>query len=1395
LLRKKFRRERREKPRLQLVRVDAASGLARLRRRLLGHDRAHHHRPAAHSRRRLSSASSTTVSDCPGINLAIRLWRFQAAVAGVAAGECLALFGLRIAGLVAAPRPREEDGTGKMDQQEDSEATVDLKQTFCFDFLSGPETTEAASHSNQSNRTDIMKKYLVYMELPKIRIGDYRKSSCVSGNVIRFHFLLRIARDEENMVLRLQPIKAYKTPVVNFAVIHRPFLDDDSAKGPIPKSPGVRSPLINYEGEETSPGVPDSRTDDIIEDFQSDKAQAPSVDDEQKQQGQRRSSDASIGKSQPKLKESPKRRSSQASIDKDKVQQKSSESPKRRSSQASIDKDKVQQKSSESPKRRSSQASIDKDKVQQKSSESPKRRSSQASIDKAQQEQAKSPQKHSSSEKTQTQPSESPKRRSSQASTDEQQRLEVEAPVRRPSQTSLDQSKMAIVDQRRSSQSSTGAQQQRFEVEAPVRRPSQASEDLLQQAGAARQQESQTSSENRTGDVSTETCQGILAESPKKARLEIESPTPRQDISPARLLSDDNATTRTDTTGRQKQRRPKKYFVYCEIPKILLGDYRNSSVICSEIIHAHFLMKIAKDEESNQPRLKPIKRYHRPKVNFAVIHRSLLVDDDAIGPIPRSPNVRSPMIREDEPEEEDDVPPDNVMHATMGFCYGRLPRSKYELITQWSLVNGDGGGPPLPELVLSKADLQWLTKQHDQRHLIRASLLFCFKLGNSAAEVHRKLCQACAEDFLSDQRCHVWFAQFKKDVSILFRRSSLKVSIAFEQRLASNFVIIGLDGLEAPFQREHVAPGTLVTSVVRGDGIDNGVLGNEAAGKEHSAGQDQQGGEGVVLLGKLREPLHPQPSRRLHRLSPVVTLRARGKKRQALKPNFFSRQSSSRNNCLALSVRLLPFLSSCDSGADRAGCFKKQNHSVLRNARPAAAANDAASKRSTSPMPPVRNSSGGASGRGGGGGGGGITEEVDVVFLESLDKKYECPVCGQVLRYPVQFEECGHRCCSSCLPDLLRVAPRCPIDQQTIDKDKVYADKAFQKETDSLGSHIEGCDRMLTTCPMRCGVEFQKRFLEKHRLEDCPKRDIQCQFCEIGLVAEQEAGHLETCPKFLVPCPNKCKKKEVAREMMQEHLENECMRQDLCCPFSTYGCDFSGRKKQLKEHIAEKQLNHMEILCSAVKQGDKNQEKQQKQILEMEKKLVGVERRVGGLENLFGPQLVWRIDNYQEKLAEAKAGKKATIFSPPFLTNRHGYKLALSACLYGDGKFRGQYMSLFACICKGENDALLAWPFAYKLTFQLIDQCEDVSARKNIVYTVTPNPCKENRPFLGRPLGERNASFGAARFAELDAIGKLDYIKDDTMYVKVTVDLENLLPLKNRDYTGTGTGNRDRDYI
>ncbi len=94
--------------------------------------------------------------------------------------------------------------------------------------------------------------------------------------------------------------------------------------------------------------------------------------------------------------------------------------------------------------------------------------------------------------------------------------------------------------------------------------------------------------------------------------------------------------------------------------------------------------------------------------------------------------------------------------------------------------------------------------------------------------------------------------------------------------------------------------------------------------------------------------------------------------------------------------------------------------------------------------------------------------DYEVFFKHGLDKRFECPVCCQILRYPVQFE-CGHRCCSACLPELLRsvrhnapscaclsgrwfgpssfhsdndylfsrVAPRCPIDQIKVERERV----------------------------------------------------------------------------------------------------------------------------------------------------------------------------------------------------------------------------------------------------------------------------------------------------------------------------------------------------------------------
>ena len=101
-------------------------------------------------------------------------------------------------------------------------------------------------------------------------------------------------------------------------------------------------------------------------------------------------------------------------------------------------------------------------------------------------------------------------------------------------------------------------------------------------------------------------------------------------------------------------------------------------------------------------------------------------------------------------------------------------------------------------------------------------------------------------------------------------------------------------------------------------------------------------------------------------------------------------------------------------------------------------------------------------------------------------------------------------------------------------------------------------------------------------------------------------------------------------------------------------------------------------------------------------------------------------------------------------------------------------MSVFLSICRGEYDSLIAWPFNYRVTFTLVDQCQNPAARRDITYSIKPNICKENKTFLGRPTTDRNASFGAQRFAELAVLETCDYLRDDCMFIKIVIDNEEV---------------------
>ena len=352
-----------------------------------------------------------------------------------------------------------------------------------------------------------------------------------------------------------------------------------------------------------------------------------------------------------------------------------------------------------------------------------------------------------------------------------------------------------------------------------------------------------------------------------------------------------------------------------------------------------------------------------------------------------------------------------------------------------------------------------------------------------------------------------------------------------------------------------------------------------------------------------------------------------------------------------------------------------------------------------------------------------ICRNADVAgvnFIGGLDRRYLCPICSNVLRFPVQFDECGHRVCSSCLPELLRVAPRCPIDQVKIERDRVFVDKAFQSEIEALkvkcsneargcqwiglfkelSSHLEDCRYGTAPCPRACGVDLERRFVQKHLDEDCTKRGVKCEFCLSEIAFEDEIDHYNTCGKFRVPCPNGCKMKEIPREQVEQHLATECPKQKVSCPFAEAGCDFKAERKQMEKHVREDPADHLSKLCDLVMKARQGMDEQGTTVKRLGDRVQTAEKRVEHLEKLYGSQLIWKVDGYTEvcffffssfilfflnvcflylqKLNEAKAGTKPTIFSPPFLTSRHGYKMALSACLYGDGKGIYRFVKFFA---------------------------------------------------------------------------------------------------------------------
>jgi hypothetical protein len=149
--------------------------------------------------------------------------------------------------------------------------------------------------------------------------------------------------------------------------------------------------------------------------------------------------------------------------------------------------------------------------------------------------------------------------------------------------------------------------------------------------------------------------------------------------------------------------------------------------------------------------------------------------------------------------------------------------------------------------------------------------------------------------------------------------------------------------------------------------------------------------------------------------------------------------------------------------------------------------------------------------------------------------------------------------------------------------------------------------------------------------------------------------------------------------------------------------------------------------------------------------------------------LTWRVEHVSEKMADAQSERQTSIYSPIFYSSPTGYKMRARLFLFGDGNARRTHMSLFFLLMKGDYDAILKWPFHYKVTFCLLDQTGN---NRHIIDSFHPD-VKSNS--FQRPKDNTNIASGIPKFFPLPMLLQDDnaYVREDTLYIKIIIALND----------------------
>ena len=148
--------------------------------------------------------------------------------------------------------------------------------------------------------------------------------------------------------------------------------------------------------------------------------------------------------------------------------------------------------------------------------------------------------------------------------------------------------------------------------------------------------------------------------------------------------------------------------------------------------------------------------------------------------------------------------------------------------------------------------------------------------------------------------------------------------------------------------------------------------------------------------------------------------------------------------------------------------------------------------------------------------------------------------------------------------------------------------------------------------------------------------------------------------------------------------------------------------------------------------------------------------------------LVWKIPDIRRRYRDAVDRRTISLYSPPFYTSPHGYRMCIRTYLNGDGIGKGTHLSMFFVVMRSEHDNLLNWPFKQSVRFTLINQ-------KNPGGSITEAFVPDlNSPSFQKPENDMNIASGFPKFARQSVLQDDNFTQGNVIYIKCQVDLTGL---------------------